>query len=112
MILAADCLWQSTASGLKIKIFLCLTRKDTPFIHDLFVFADYHTNKIIMGTLAVSLMPVKGHGWQTALYNGLLQGANKSQSQEKDSSSLCWRIMNITAWLFPKAQSIEGTGIC
>lgn len=44
MILAADCLWQSTASGPKIKIFLCFTRKDTTFIQDPVLFAEFYTN--------------------------------------------------------------------
>lgn len=64
MILAADCLWQSTASGPKIKIFLCFTRKDTPFIRDPFLFAEFCTNnktnkKKIMGTSAAFLMAIK-----------------------------------------------------
>lgn len=60
MILAADCLWQSTASGPKIKIFLCFTRKDTPFIRDPFLFAEFCTNnKKKMGTSAAFLMAMK-----------------------------------------------------
>lgn len=63
MILAADCLWQSTASGPKIKIFLCFTRKDTPFICDPFLFAEFCTNtkkkNKIMGTSVAFLMAMK-----------------------------------------------------
>lgn len=82
MILAADCLWQSTASGPKIKIFLCFTRKDTPFIRDPFLFAEFCTNnKKKNGHLSCLFNGnEKDFCWCIAQEKRVLQGNNKTQS--------------------------------